>query len=75
MLRFLSNGVIAAALTCAWIAAIWVGIDVLFADPATLVFEDLAICFGVLAPILCAIGWGLRGLATRFAGGPALRKA
>jgi hypothetical protein len=62
MLRYLSDGIIAVALTLTWLAALWLVVDLLIADPAVLVFEDLAIACALLGPILCAIGWGLRGL-------------
>ncbi len=75
MLRYLSDGIIAVALTLTWLAALWVAFDLLVADPAILVFEDLAILCAVLGPILCLIGWGLRGLARRGSGGGAPRRA
>jgi hypothetical protein len=73
MLRYLSDGIIAVALTLTWLAVLWVAVDLLIADPAVLVFEDLAIAAAVLGPILCAIGWGLRRLG-RGPGG-AVRRA
>ncbi len=63
MIRALSNGVLAAALTLMWIAAAWVVIDVLFADPAILVFEDIAIGCAILAPLLYLLGLGLSRMA------------
>ena len=62
MLRYLSDGIITVALGLTWLAALWLVVDLVIADPAVLVFEDLAIACAALAPILCAIGWGLRGL-------------
>ena len=50
MLRSLSHGTIVAALTLMWMAAAWVVCDLLFADPALLVFEEIA--------ILCAVEVG-----------------
>jgi hypothetical protein len=65
MLRYLSDGIIAVALALTWLAAFWLVVDLVIADPAVLVFEDLAIGCAVLGPVLCAIGWGLRGLVRR----------
>ncbi len=75
MLRYLSNGFVAAALILTWLAAVWVVVDLVVADPAILVFEDIAILCAVLGPILCLIGWGLRGLARRGSGAGAARRA
>ncbi len=80
MLRKMSDGIIAAALALAWAAACWAAIDLLFADPAVLVFEGVAMACAALAPILCVIGWALRGLgrgaaAGRAAAGRAVRAA
>ncbi len=75
MLRYLSDGIVAVALTLTWLAALWVAFDLLVADPAILVFEDLAILCAVLGPILCLIGWGLRVLARRWSGAGAPRRA
>ncbi|MBW4022413.1 MAG: hypothetical protein HIU92_04610 [Proteobacteria bacterium] len=66
MLRYLSRGIITAALTLMWLAVAWVVVDLVFADPAILVFEDIAILCAVLAPILYLIGWGLRWCDARF---------
>lgn len=63
MIRALSDGVLAAALTLMWIAAAWVVIDLLVADPAILIFEDIAIACAVLAPLLYLLGCGLRRMA------------
>jgi hypothetical protein len=62
MLRYLSDGIITVALTLTWLAALWLAVDLVIADPAVLVFEDLAIGCAALAPVLCLIGWGLRRL-------------
>jgi hypothetical protein len=75
MLRSLSDGTIIAALTLMWLAAAWVICDVLFADPALLVFEDIAILCAVLAPITYLIGWGMRWLSLRVGGSGAPRRA
>ena len=75
MLRSLSRGVILVALTLMWIAAAWVIIDVVLADPAILIFEDIAILCAVLAPILYLAGTGLRWCDMRFAGGGSPRRA
>jgi hypothetical protein len=73
MLRYLSDGIIAVALTLTWLAALWLAVDLVIADPAVLVFEDIAIGCAVLGPVLCAIGWGLRGLGR--GAGAAVRRA
>jgi cation transporter-like permease len=70
MLRSLSHGTIIAALVLTWAAAAWVVLDMLFADPAVLVFEDIAILCAVLAPIVYLLGWGLRWCSLRFGGAP-----
>jgi hypothetical protein len=75
MLRSLSYGTITVALTLMWVAAAWVVGDLLFADPALLVFEDIAILCAVFAPIIYLIGWGLRWLSLRFGTGGAVRNA
>jgi hypothetical protein len=69
MLRSLSYASKIISLTLVWVAAGWVAIDLLFADPALLVFEDVAIICAVLAPIIYLIGWGLRWLSLRVGGG------
>jgi hypothetical protein len=74
MLRSLSRGIIVAALTLMWVAAGWVVCDLLFADPALLVFEDIALLCAVLAPIVYLIGWGLRGLSLRFGASGTVRR-
>jgi hypothetical protein len=66
MLRSLSHGTIIVALALAWAAAAWVLMDVLFADPAMLVFEDIAILCAVLAPVVYLLGWGLRWFSLWF---------
>lgn len=66
MLRALSDGTIVFALTLMWLAAAWAVIDVLIADPAVLIFEDVAIGCAVLAPVIYLVGWGLGWAATRF---------
>jgi hypothetical protein len=75
MLRSLSRGIIIVALTLVWLATAWVVCDLLFADPAVLVFEDIAILCAVLAPITYLIGWGLRWLSLRFGDSGAVRSA
>ncbi len=59
MLHALSRGIISIALTLMGVATAWLVIDILFADPAVLIFEDLAILCAVLAPILYLVGWAL----------------
>jgi hypothetical protein len=66
MLRVVSDATIILALTLMWLAMAWVIINVVFADPAVLVFEDVAIGCAVLAPLFYLVGWGLRSVATRF---------
>lgn len=63
MLRALSDGIIFVALIFMWLAAAWVVIDLLFADPAVLVFEDIAIGCAILAPITYMIGWGVQRIS------------
>jgi len=75
MLRSISDGTILVALTLMWVAAAWVVGDLLFADPALLVFEDIAILCAVLAPIIYLIGWSFRWLSLRFGTGSAVRRA
>ena len=75
MLQSLSRGIILVALSLTWVACAWVVCDLLFADPAVLVFEDLAILCAVLAPLTYLLGWGLRWLSLRFGPGPAVRRA
>ena len=75
MLRSLSHATIVAALTLMWLAVAWVVCDVLFADPALLVFEDIAILCAVLAPIIYLIGWGMRWLSLRLGQGGAVLNA
>ena len=75
MLRSLSHATIVAALTLMWLAVAWVVCDVLFADPALLVFEDIAILCAVLAPIIYLIGWGMRWLSLRLGQGGAVLSA
>jgi cation transporter-like permease len=75
MLRSLSHGTIVAALTLMWVAAGWVICDLLFADPAVLVFEDVALLCAVLAPIVYLIGWGLTSLSLRFGNSGTVRRA
>jgi hypothetical protein len=75
MLRSLSHGTIVAALTLMWMAAAWVVCDLLFADPALLVFEEIAILCAVLAPVVYLIGWGLRWLSLRLGDSGAPRRA
>ena len=65
MLRSLSRGTTTAALALVWLAAAWIVCDVLFADPAQLVFEDIAILCAVLAPIVYLFGWLMRWLSLR----------
>jgi hypothetical protein len=71
----LSRGTILVALTLLWMASAWVVCDLLFADPAVLVFEDLAILCAVLAPIVYLIGWGMRWLSLRIGAPRAVRSA
>ena len=76
MLRSFSHGTMTVSLTLMWLAAAWVACDLLFADPALLVFEDLAILCAVLAPIIYLIGWGLRLVSLRTgSGGGGVRRA
>ncbi len=70
MLRALSHGTIVAALGLAWAAAAWLVLDLLIADPAMLVFEDVAILCAALAPVVYLIGWSLRWFSLWFGGGP-----
>ncbi|WP_419757210.1 hypothetical protein [Acidisoma sp.] len=65
MLRSLSRGTTTVALALIWLAGGWLACDVLFADPAQLVFEDLAILCAVLAPVVYLIGWAMRWLSLR----------
>ena len=65
MLRSLSRGTTTVALALVWLAAAWVACDVLFADPALLVFEDVAILCAGLAPVVYLIGWMMRWLSLR----------
>jgi cation transporter-like permease len=75
MLRSLSHGTTVAALTLMWVAAAWIVCDLLFADPALLVFEEIAIICAVLAPVVYLIGWGLRWLSIRLGDSGAPRRA
>ena len=75
MLRSLSHATIVAALTLMWLAIAWVVCDVLFADPALLVFEDIAILCAFLAPIIYLIGWSMRWLSLRLGQGGAVLNA
>jgi hypothetical protein len=75
MLGSLSRGTIMVALALMWVALAWVVLDLLFADPALLVFEELAILCAVLAPMIYLIGCGLRWLSLRFGSGGEVRGA
>jgi hypothetical protein len=73
MLRSLSHGTIVVALALMWLAAGWVACDVLFADPALLIFEDVAILCAALAPVVYLIGWALRWFGLRLGDGAGSR--
>jgi len=57
MMHRLSRALILLALILAWIAGIWVVIDILFADQDTLVGDSIAIGCAVLSPIVLLLGW------------------
>jgi len=61
----ISRFLITLSLVLAWIAGLWVVIDVLFAEQDTLVGDSIAIGCALLAPIVCVIGWGIRWAGER----------
>ncbi|WP_284946058.1 hypothetical protein [Acidisoma cladoniae] len=73
MITRLSRLLISAALILAWLAVIWVVIDILFADQDTLVGDSIAIICAVLSPILLLLGWSLYWASERAARRPLAR--
>jgi hypothetical protein len=66
MLRAISGGIIGLSLVLAALALVWLACDILFAAPATLVFEELAIGCAMVAPVVCLLGWAVRWIGYRF---------
>jgi hypothetical protein len=66
MLRAASRGIIGLSLILAGLALAWIVCDLLFAAPATLVFEELAIGCAMAAPLVCLLGWAVRWVGCRF---------
>lgn len=64
-MRAISQTIIALSMILAAIAAVWVVCDLLFAAPAVLLLEEVAIICAVLAPLVCLFGWGMRWVACR----------
>ena len=68
MLKAASRGAIVLSFVLALLALAWLATDLLLAAPATLLFEELAIGFAALSPIILLFGWALRWASWHFEG-------
>jgi hypothetical protein len=65
MIGYVSRGLISIALAMVWVAAIWLVVQILFAEQEMLVGDSIAIGCAMLAPIFCLAGWALNWVAEK----------